>query len=592
MKFPNYPFQDDTIPMPHVYQILRPANHIPNYTAQSNLGSGAFGVVELVTHNTTKKQFALKSFKSEPPHLLNQLGFSLTTLREIQSYQRIQNTHQPSFLWGSEHEGKPLGHKNLLTMETVISDFSLPDTDFIPELPFLQRSEPSWKGRVGILFEYVPYTLEAVIKCSQVEKHSIAPNSTTYNHQRQKHAALLESANKQYAMILANGGQGHDLLEMNNTGVWTLTLDQVQLWSHQLFYGLAHLHSYDIIHRDIKPANILITKDGVVKIADFGLCRHIQPAPSDLTSIVSTLLYRAPELLFIGSNLHNEYFRSPVKTEKFPSYAFPVDIWAAGCVLAEMLIGQPLFEGRFETEQLGKVFQYLGVPKHTDWPRSQFFPLIRMMQPGMKPNIFNTNANSSNNANHTQLVSKLNEDLLSVQRIEQTISTGRVLKDMIVVKALKFPTNSSSFDLLLRLLDDIFQYDPNKRPSAHSLSVLLQTPKQPSPFANQPPQCISQEHFRDFYSFAFEMAMHSYLHRGIKSGHNINQHRGQAQGNVMKNRNQNNTNNLGPQTRTNAPIDMTLANMTRQAQGQGRDRDRNYQSRPAQPVRLDYGDLE
>ena len=128
--------------------------------------------------------------------------------------------------------------------------------------------------------------------------------------------------------------------------------------THHVANPLRHrlLHSHRIVHRDIKPQNILITSNGNVKLTDFGLAR-IYDFNSLLTTTVVTLWYRAPEVL-LGV-----------------TYATPVDIWSAGCILAELTSGQPLFPGRNETDQLGTIFSLLGTPNEVDWPEES--PVLR-----------------------------------------------------------------------------------------------------------------------------------------------------------------------------------------------------------------------
>lgn len=83
-------------------------------------------------------------------------------------------------------------------------------------------------------------------------------------------------------------------------------------------------------HRDLKPANILINSEGVVKVADFGLAKKLSKFS---TTLVVTMWYRAPEL-FLG----------------LKNYTTNIDIWSLGCVLAEFMIGKPLF-GHCQTEK-------------------------------------------------------------------------------------------------------------------------------------------------------------------------------------------------------------------------------------------------
>lgn len=118
----------------------------------------------------------------------------------------------------------------------------------------------------------------------------------------------------------------------------------------QVFEALAYLHSNDIVHRDIKASNILLSQTGHVQLADFGLAKRMASRSPDssqrffMTNRVCTIWYRAPELL-LGS----------IK------YGPEVDIWSAGCVMAELLSGKPLFIGENEFAQLDLITRRLPV---------------------------------------------------------------------------------------------------------------------------------------------------------------------------------------------------------------------------------------
>ena len=123
-----------------------------------------------------------------------------------------------------------------------------------------------------------------------------------------------------------------------------------QNMSYQILNGVDFLHSHRIVHRDLKPQNLLVTREGNIKLTDFGLAR-IYDFYTLLTSVVVTLWYRSPEVL-LGL-----------------PYATAVDLWACGCIIAELYMRRPLFEGRYEMDQLDKIFAVIGTPSEERWPK-------------------------------------------------------------------------------------------------------------------------------------------------------------------------------------------------------------------------------
>ncbi|PIK46399.1 hypothetical protein BSL78_16718 [Apostichopus japonicus] len=119
--------------------------------------------------------------------------------------------------------------------------------------------------------------------------------------------------------------------------------------TYQILQGMAFIHKHGFFHRDMKPENLLCMGPELVKIADFGLAREIRSRPP-YTDYVSTRWYRAPEVLLRSTN-----------------YSSPVDIWAIGCIMAELYTLRPLFPGTSELDEIFRICSILGTPTKDEW---------------------------------------------------------------------------------------------------------------------------------------------------------------------------------------------------------------------------------
>ncbi|KAI9884979.1 MAG: hypothetical protein M1823_003216 [Watsoniomyces obsoletus] len=166
----------------------------------------------------------------------------------------------------------------------------------------------------------------------------------------------------------------HDLTGLLNHPTFKLDDGQKKHLSKQLFEGLEHLHNRGVMHRDIKAANILISNEGQLKLADFGLARFfVKSRQLDYTNRVITIWYRSPELL-LGET----------------QYSTAVDIWSAACVLMEIFTKHAIFPGDGgEINQLDKIYNIIGTPTRTEWPAVVDTPWFELLRPTeRKPNLF------------------------------------------------------------------------------------------------------------------------------------------------------------------------------------------------------------
>jgi cell division cycle 2-like protein len=150
----------------------------------------------------------------------------------------------------------------------------------------------------------------------------------------------------------------HDFLHGHRRGQ-PFTEAEVRCIMRQLLDGAKHMHGRRVVHRDIKPENILVGRDGItdVKMCDLGLAMSMFEAPP--YGQRGTYWYMAPEML-LGQ----------------VDYDAMVDMWSLGCVMAELLTGQPLFDANGgAAETLLAIFRVLGVPLFTTWPAYESLPL-------------------------------------------------------------------------------------------------------------------------------------------------------------------------------------------------------------------------
>ncbi len=161
----------------------------------------------------------------------------------------------------------------------------------------------------------------------------------------------------------------HDLAGLLINKEVRFTLPEIKSIMQQLLNALYYIHYNNILHRDMKTSNVLITKGGVLKLADFGLARAMSKGqPQRYTNRVVTLWYRPPELLLGERN-----------------YGPPIDMWGAGCIMCELWTRKPIMQGETEQQQITLISQLCGSITPDVWPgvdKLEFYS--RLTMPGLK----------------------------------------------------------------------------------------------------------------------------------------------------------------------------------------------------------------
>jgi len=215
------------------------------------------------------------------------------------------------------------------------------------------------KGSFGVVYQARNLDLKEVVAIKKVYQDRRFKNRELQIMRHIKHPNIVELKNYYFSTSSNKDVYLNMILEYvpdslfkatqsyvdKSTDKINVPISVVKLYTFQLLRSLAYIHTRNICHRDIKPQNVLVNAvNGECKLCDFGSAKQLVKGEENIAYICSRY-YRAPELVFGAT-----------------TYTTAIDVWSVGCVMAEMIIGRPLFAGETGVDQLVEIIKILGTP--------------------------------------------------------------------------------------------------------------------------------------------------------------------------------------------------------------------------------------
>lgn len=229
-----------------------------------------------------------------------------------------------------------------------------------------EKGEKVGHGTYGCVFKAVHKATRRVVAIKKIRTGEASRGVSQTALREIKALQLLRSANvvdlvevfsHKHNLCLVFEYMEHDLETLLKDPTVPFNAADIKSCMLMFLKGLKDIHEQNIIHRDIKPNNVLVSSAGQLKLGDFGLSRISCETDSSYTNQVFLRAYRAPELLFGCTK-----------------YDSAVDIWAAGCVFAELMLRRIWFQGSSDIDQLVRIFGALGSPDELSWPSMTLLP--------------------------------------------------------------------------------------------------------------------------------------------------------------------------------------------------------------------------
>ncbi|CAI7593185.1 unnamed protein product [Penicillium glandicola] len=234
----------------------------------------------------------------------------------------------------------------------------------MPQINTFQQLEKVYKGRNNRTNELVALKEIHLDVEEGTPSTAIREISLMKELDHENILALYDVVHTDEKLVIVSEYMDKDLKRFMDSRGGPLDLPTIKTFAYQMLRGVAYCHENSILHRDLKPQNLLISREGSLKLADFGLARAFGIPVNTFSHEVVTLWYRPPDVL-LGSR----------------SYNTSIDIWSAGCIIAEMYTGRPLFPGANNEDQLLKIFSVMGTPTEHTWPGITQLPEYKPVLP-------------------------------------------------------------------------------------------------------------------------------------------------------------------------------------------------------------------
>ncbi|KNZ54141.1 CMGC/CDK/CDK7 protein kinase [Puccinia sorghi] len=301
-----------------------------SYTKERKIGEGTYASVYEGHQKKSNRKVAIKKIKVELsllPLPSSPQYFSIFQAGQFKDGLDMSAIREVKFL-------QELSHPNVIGVSLISSSSQLCNTRcHHAALNWLLLDVFSSKSNLNLVLEFLDTDLEAVIKDREL---------------------VFQASDIKSWMLMTM--QGLDFCHQN----WVL---------HRvcnIFFYLILDHLVLIFYPpepyrdcDMKPNNLLIASDGTLKIADFGLAREFADPGTRMTCQVVTRCY---------ISFYSRWYRPPELLYGARAYSTGVDIWAVGCIFAELMLRTPYLAGENDFDQLNTIFRALGTPTEQEWP--------------------------------------------------------------------------------------------------------------------------------------------------------------------------------------------------------------------------------